>query len=116
MRNKMASMITIVLASSVIAYPSFASAEEKAEGKVVSTKLTACDMEKGGCEGYLTLEPKDGGKAASMNIRVVRGTPITKGTGHVYLPALRGNFVAVSYVTDKGEKLAKSIDVLPTKR
>ena len=30
--------------------------------------------------------------------------------------ALRGKLVAVSYVTDKGEKLAKSIDVLEAKR
>ncbi len=30
--------------------------------------------------------------------------------------ALRGKLVAVSYVTDKSEKLAKSIDVLEAKR
>ena len=35
---------------------------------------------------------------------------------HLYLPALRGKLVAVSYVTDKGEKLAKAIEVLEAKR
>jgi len=30
--------------------------------------------------------------------------------------ALRGKLVAVSFVTDKGEKLAKSIDVLEARR
>ncbi len=30
--------------------------------------------------------------------------------------ALRGKLVAVSYITDKGEKLAESTDVLEAKR
>lgn len=32
------------------------------------------------------------------------------------LTALRGKLVAMSHVTDKGEKLAKLIEVLETKR
>ena len=51
-----------------------------------------------------------------VTIKVALGTAIKKGSETVYLPALRGKLVAVSFVTDKGEKLAKSIDVLEARR
>lgn len=115
MRKIVTSML-LAAATGVFAFPSFALAQKKAEGKVISTKLTACDMNPGGCEGTMTLETTTGSKPEQLSIRVIRGTPITKAGEHVYLPALRGNFVTVSYVLDKGEKLAKSIEVLQTKR
>ena len=42
--------------------------------------------------------------------------PITKGTETVYLPTLRANAVLVSYVTDQGEKVAKSMQVVAAKK
>lgn len=93
-------------------------AQEKTEGKVVGTKLTHCDMNVkiGGCAGTLTMERKAAGKTEELTIKVPLGTPITRGSETVYLPALRGQFVAVSYIVDKSEKLAKSVEVLELKR
>jgi hypothetical protein len=39
------------------------------------------------------------------------GTMIQKGNETVYLPALRGRTVSVTHVTEKGEKIARAIDV-----
>jgi len=39
-------------------------------------------------------------------------TQIKKGNDDIYLPALRGNLVAVTQVSDNGEKVAKSIEVI----
>ena len=36
---------------------------------------------------------------------------IQKGSETVYLPALRGRVVTVTHVTEKGEKIARAIDV-----
>ena len=105
---------TFVLAFTL--FPSAGFGQEKAEGTVVGTKLTACQFKPGGCEGYLTLETKEGAKPEQVTIKVSLGTPIKKGKEDLYLPALRGKLVAVSYVTDKGEKFAKSVEVLEGKR
>ena len=96
--------------------PSVGFSQEKTEGVVASTKLTACQFKPGGCEGYMTLDTKGATKPEQVTIKVALGTPIKKGNEYLYLPALRGKLVAVSYATDKGEKLAKSIEVLETKR
>jgi len=87
-------------------------AQEKLEGKVVSTKLTACDFKPGGCEGSMVLEVEAGGKTEQATIKVQRGVLIKHGSENLFLPALRGSVVSVSYVTEKGEKVAKSIDVV----
>ena len=100
----------LVLAFTLL--PSVGFGQEKTEGTVVGTKLTACQFKPGGCEGFLTLETKGGAKSEQVTIKVALGTPIKKGNEDLYLPALRGKLVAVSYVTDKGEKLAKTIAVL----
>jgi len=97
-------------------FPSVGFSQEKAEGTVVSTKVTICQFKPGGCEGYLTLETKGGAKPEQVTIKVALGTPIKKDKEDLYLPTLRGKLVAVSYVTDKGEKLAKSVEVLDGKR
>ncbi len=90
-----------------------AAAQEKIEGTVVSTKMTLCEFKPGGCEGDLVLERKgSGGKAESTTIRVPKGTLIKKGNDYAYLPTLRGSVVAVTYVTEKGTPVAKSIEVL----
>lgn len=90
-----------------------ASAEDKIEGTVVRTKLTSCDMATHRCEGSLELQTSKADKGEPVSIRVVADTTIKKGSEKMYLPALRKNFVSVSYVTEKGEKLAKAIEVVP---
>lgn len=94
--------------------PTVSFAQEKIEGKVLHTNLTGCAPRPsgGGCEGTLTLEPKAGGTAQAMAIKVTADTLIRKGDAFVFLPSTQGNSVVVNYVTHKGEKVAKSIDVL----
>ncbi len=89
-------------------------AQQKIEGTVVSTKLTACDMKPGTCEGTMVLEGK-GAFAGEVTIKVPKGTQIKQGDGHLFLPGTKGRLVAITYVEDKGEKVAKSIEVKPAK-
>lgn len=86
-------------------------AGEEIEGTVASTKLTRCEMKPGTCEGSLVLERKERGKAAPVTIRVPKGTAIKKGSDHLFLPGLKGQSVAISFTTEKGERVAKSIEV-----
>ena len=90
-----------------------AHAQEKVEGKVVSTKLTHCDMNVriGGCAGTFTMERKAEGKNEELKVDVPLGTPITRGKETMYLPALRGKTVVVTLVTEKNERVAKAIEV-----
>lgn len=90
---------------------SVAWAQEIVEGTVVSTALTACDFKPGTCEGSAVLETKTSGKAGRVTIKVPKGTRIKRGNDHVFLPALKGRVVAVTYVEDTGEKVARSIEV-----
>jgi hypothetical protein len=85
-------------------------AQQKIEGTVASAKLTACDPRPGGCEGNLVLEPK-GGSAGPVTFKVVKGTMITEGSKHLFLLGTNRRFVAITYVEDKGEKVAKTIEV-----
>lgn len=112
MDKRLALSLTNALVLVLALLPSAGFGEEKIEGTVVGTKLTACQFKPGGCEGYLTLEPKGAEKTEQVTIKVALGTPIKKGKEDLFLPALRGKLVAVSYVTEKGEKLAKAIEVL----
>jgi hypothetical protein len=93
-------------------------ADEKVEGKVVGTNLTLCHPRPtgGGCAGTLTLETKAGGTAQQVVINVIADTIIRKGKDYLFLPATQGSTVVVSYVTEKGQKVAKSIDVVGTAR
>ena len=112
-RNAIASLT--LLSAALIAVSPALHAQEKVHGKVTTTKLTACDMnEKGGaCEGYMMLQA-DGHKDP-MKILVKKSTRINKGKEHLFLPALRGSMVNVGYVQDQGEKLARTVEVLPKK-
>jgi hypothetical protein len=89
-------------------------ADEKVEGNVISTNLTLCHPRPsgGGCEGTLTLQTKTGGTAQQVAIKVIADTIIKKDNDFLFLPATQGNAVVVSYVTEKGQKVAKSIDVV----
>jgi hypothetical protein len=93
--------------------PAAQAAEERIEGTVVSTKLTACDFKPGTCEGSLVLDTKS--KDGQVTVKVPKGTQIKKGTDHLFLPALKGSQVAIGYVNDKGERVAKSIEVKSAK-
>jgi len=92
-------------------------AQEKIQGKVVRTKLTACQPRAngGGCAGTLMLETNVDGKAQQMPIKVDMDTIIRKGKDFIFLPATQGSAVAVTYKVEKGEKAATSIDVVPAR-
>lgn len=90
-------------------------AQERLEGKVTGTNVTVCQFKPGGCEGTLTLETSTGGKAQEITIKVPLGTMIKRGNEVVYLPTLRGKVVAVTHVTERGKKIARSIEVAAAK-
>lgn len=113
MSNQLRKMVSIAVVALTSGYVVNASADEKIEGTVVRTKLTQCDMATHRCEGFLDLQAEKSGKGEPTTIRVVATTTIRKGDEKLYLPALRKNTVSISYVTDKGEKIAKAINVLP---
>ena len=71
---------------------SIAHAQQQVEGTVVSTKMTAYDT-----------------------IKIQKGTVIKHGDGHLFLPGTKGRLVAITYVEDKGEKVAKSVEVKAAK-
>ena len=97
------------LAGTLFALSWPAVSQEKIEGKVLSTKLTACTFKPGGCEGTMVLET--GAKPDQVTIKVPLGTMIQKGSETLFLPALRGRVVTVTHVTEKGEKIARAIEV-----
>ena len=105
--------VLITFASAVLtvfAPASIALAQQQIEGTVVSTKLTACDMKPGSCEGTMTLDSK-GATPGQVTIKVQKGTVIKHGDGHLFLPGTKGRLVTITYVEDKGEKVARSIEV-----
>ncbi len=92
-----------------LASPLAEAAEERIEGTVVNTTLTACDFKPGTCEGSLVLDTK--GKDGQVTVKVPKGTQIKKGNDHMLLPGLKGSQVTIAYVNDKGARIAKSIEV-----
>ncbi len=92
-----------------LASPLVEAAEERIEGTVVTTTLTACDFKPGTCEGSLVLDTK--GKDGQVTVKVPKGTQIKKGADHLFLPGVRGQPVVISVVTEKGERVARSIEV-----
>jgi len=101
-------LLLIAALAAILSVPSgTAIAQQKIEGKVLSTKLTACTFKPGGCEGTMVLETA---AAGPVTIKVPLGTMIRKGSETVFLPALRGRTVSVTHVTEKGERIARAID------
>ena len=90
---------------------STAFAQQAIEGTVTSTTLTACDFKPGTCEGSVVLETKAAGKPIQVTIKVPKGTQIRQGNEHLFLPGVKGRLVAITYVEEKGEKVAQSIEV-----
>jgi len=91
-----------------------AQAQRQVEGTVVSTKMTACDMKPGSCEGTMTLDTKSA-TPGQVTIKIQKGTAIKHGDGYLFLPGTKGRVVAITYVEDKGEKVAKSVEVKSAK-
>ena len=112
MRRPLIAVVCALLA--LFAAVSVVLAQQQIEGAVVSTKLTACDMKPGTCEGTMVLDTK-GATPGQVTIKVPKGTQIKQGDGHLFLPGTKGRVVAVTYVEDKGEKVAKSVEVKSAK-
>lgn len=101
-----------VLAMLAVSSPTLA--QQQIEGTVVSTKMTACDMKPGTCEGTMVLDTR-GATPGPVTIKIQKGTVIKHGDGYLFLPGTKGRVVAITYVEDKGEKVAKSVEVKPAK-
>lgn len=108
MRSPLIAVVSTIFM--VCAPVSVSFAQQQIEGTVVSTKLTACDMKPGTCEGTMVLDTK-GATPGPVTIKVRKGTVIKHGDGYLFLPGTKGRVVAVTYVEDKGEKVARSVDV-----
>lgn len=111
---KAKTMVFLILAFSatalVIAGPSLA--QEKVEGTVVKTKLTACSVvpgKVGTCEGTLVLESTKDGKPNQTTVKITRDTVLKKGDEKVFLFQLQGALVTVTFARDKGQKAAHSV-------
>jgi len=103
----------LAAASLLASQATVALGQEKTEGKLVGTRLTHCDMNVkiGGCAGTLKLERNAGDKTEELTFNVPLGTPITRGSETVYLPALRGKPVVVTHVSDTNDRIAKAIEL-----
>jgi hypothetical protein len=94
-------------------------AEERLEGKVIKTHLTACGVvpgKVGTCEGTLMLEPQGGERTAPVTVQITRDTVLKKGQEKAFLFQLEGSTVTVAYVTAGDQKVARSVVTKPTRR
>lgn len=89
------------------------SAQDRLEGKVLSTTLTHCDFKPGGCAGHLVLEATLAGKPTQITVQVPLGTMIKRGGETAYLPTLNGSAVIIVLNPSKTERIAKSIEAQP---
>ncbi len=114
--KKAALATAFTMMAAVVPTESFAN--ERIEGKVVRAELTMCDPRPtgGGCQGTLTLETKTEGKTQEMAITVIADTIIRRGQDYLVLPATQDSSVVVNYVTDKGKRIATSVEVVVTAR
>jgi hypothetical protein len=110
--HKKSSLAKVALLACFISLAGAGWSQERLEGVVISTKLTACKFQPGGCAGDLMLEIKKNGKTIEVPVKVPLGTLIKKGDEIAYLPSLRGNPVAIIHAEQNGEKIAKSINVI----
>lgn len=86
--------------------------QEKIEGKVITTNLTACSVvpgKVGTCEGSLILENMQDGKTNQITVKITRDSILKKGDEKVFLFQLQGSPVTVTFSENKGEKVAQSV-------
>jgi hypothetical protein len=91
-------------------------AEERLEGQVVKTQLTACSTapgKVGTCEGTLELAHQVGEKAERVTVQVTRDTILKQGERKAFLFQLEGSHAMVTYVTTGDHKLATSVVAKP---
>ena len=94
-------------------------AEERLEGRVVKTHLTACSPvpEKvGTCEGTLELEHQVGGRPERATVQITRDTVLKKGEQKAFLFQLEGSSAAVAYVKEGDQQVATSVVANPAGR
>jgi len=94
-------------------------AEERLEGKVIKTHLTACGVvpgKVGTCEGTLVLEPQGGERTAPVTVQITRDTGLKKGQEKAFLFQLEGSTVTVAYVNAGDQKVATSVVTKPAGR
>jgi GTPase involved in cell partitioning and DNA repair len=102
---------------SVVLQPLSVPADERIEGIVRNTVVTHCDTtRRGGCAGTLTLERRTGARAEMLTIRVPLGTPISRGAERALLHTLEGQKVIVTQTTERGEAIARAIQVAEPRR
>lgn len=92
-------------------------AEERLEGTVVKTHLTACSTvpgKVGTCEGTLDLEPQVGEKAERVTVQITRDTVLKKGEQKAFLFQLEGSHAVVTYITEGAQKMATSVVAKPS--
>lgn len=108
-----------VCAAVLAMFPLSGFSQEKIEGTVVKTNLISCSVvpgKVGTCEGTLVLESKGDGKPRQMTVKITRDTALKKGGEKVFLFQLQGAPVSISFVTEKGEKMAQSVLMKPQKQ
>ena len=94
-------------------------AEERLEGQVVKTHLTACSTvpgKVGTCEGTLELEHQVGGRPERATVQITRDTVLKKGEQKAFLFQLEGSHAAVAYVNAGDQKVATSVVTQPARR
>lgn len=94
-------------------------AEERLEGQVVKTHLTACSTvpgKVGTCEGTLELEHRVGERPERMTVQITRDTVLKKGEQKAFLFQLEGSSAAVAYVTEGDQRVATSVVANPAGR
>ena len=112
MHRRLAIVLTATLVSGAASVPLSALGQDRVEGTVVRVKLTFCHFKPRGCAGWFLLAHKRPDKTGQVTIDVSFETQIRQGDDYIYLSALGGKKVAVTYVTKKGAIHAKSIEVL----
>jgi len=112
MNYRLVIKIFTVLMLMLTIFPSISFGQEKIEGTVVSTNLTACSLvpgKVGTCEGTLVLESKKDGKPHQTTVKVIRDTALKKGDEKVFLFSLKGAPVTVTFSEGKDDKVAQSV-------
>lgn len=106
MSKVLRSSVSMAFAAFVAVQAPFAFTQEKLEGKVIDTKLTACGVvagKPGKCEGTFVLD--NNGKQTT--VKVTRDTVLKKGNEQPFLFQLKGAPVTVTMGRDNVAQLVE---------